>query len=410
MGEVVTETGHARPIGVGVIGFGWMGRVHAQAYARVRHHFPGLGLVPQFVAVADGVPGRAEAAAAQFGFTAALRDWRHLLDDPRVEAVSVTAPNFLHREIGSAVAGAGRHLWIEKPVGLTADDARAVAVAAGATGVQGVVGFNYRHAPAVAAARELIADGAIGTVTHARFAFFSDYAADADGALTWRFERARGGSGVIGDLASHGVDLVRYLLGEPSSLLAETAVFVPERARPTGATSGHVRVEGGPRGPVENEDYVAALMRLASGARVVLEASRVAVGEQNAYGFEVHGTAGALSWDFRRMGELRVSRGGSAQDQPVSTVQVGPGAGEFAAFQPGAGIAMSYDDLKVIEAALFLRSIAEGRPYGAGLPDAVRCAELLEGMDRSAASGSWVDVSGGRPVAAGGAVPGAVGS
>jgi predicted dehydrogenase len=146
---------------------------------------------------------------------------------------------------------------------------------------------------------------------------------------------------------------------------------------------------------VENEDYVSVLLRLRSGARVVLEASRVAVGEQNTYGFEVHGTTGSLSWDFRRMGELQVGRGGSPQDQPVSTAHVGPGAGEYGAFQPGAGIAMSYDDLKVIEAALFLRSIVEGRAHGARLDDAVRCAEVLEAMARSAVSRSWVDVDGG---------------
>jgi predicted dehydrogenase len=379
-------------VGVAVIGFGWMGRVHAQAYARVPHHFPDLPVNVVPVAVADDVPGRAQSAVRQFGFASATADWRKVLADPRVAAVSVTAPNFLHREIGTAVAQAGKHLWIEKPVGLTADDARAVATAAEAAGVQGIVGFNYRHAPAVAVAREMIADGAIGGVTHARFRLFSDYAASPDGALTWRYERSRGGSGVIGDLASHGVDLVRYLLGEPSRLIADTAVFVAERARPAGATSGHARAEGGERGPVENEDYVAALLRLSSGARVVLEASRVAVGEQNTYGFEVHGSTGALSWDFRRMGELEVASGASPQDQPVSTVYVGPGAGSYGAFQPGAGIAMSYDDLKVIEAALFLRSIAERRPYGARLPDAVRCAELLEAMATSAECGCWVDV------------------
>jgi predicted dehydrogenase len=380
------------PIGVAVIGFGWMGRVHAQAYARVPHHFPDLPVTVVPVAVADDVPGRAEGAIRQFGFASATSDWREVVADPRVAAVSVTAPNFLHREIGAAVAQAGKHLWIEKPVGLSADDARVVATAAEAAGVQGVVGFNYRHAPAVAVAREMIADGAIGAVTHARFRLFSDYAASPDGALTWRYERSRGGSGVIGDLASHGVDLVRYLLGEPSRLIADTAVFVGERARPTGATSGHARAEGGARGPVENEDYVAALLRLRSGARVVLEASRVAVGEQNTYGFEVHGTTGALSWDFRRMGELEVARGGSPQDQPLSTVYVGPAAGSYGAFQPGAGIAMSYDDLKVIEASLFLRSIVERRPYGAQLADAVRCSELLEAMAGSVVCGSWVDV------------------
>jgi len=383
----------ARSIGVGVIGFGWMGRVHAQAHARLRHHFPDLGLVPELVAVADDVPGRAEAAAAQFGFASATADWRELLTDPRVELVSVTAPNWLHREIGVAVAEAGRHLWIEKPVGLTADDARAVAGAVAAAGVQGTVGFNYRHAPAVALARRLVAEDAIGRVTHARFAFLSDYAAAPEGALTWRYERARGGSGVLGDLASHAVDLARFVLGgEVTSVLADTAVFLAERLRPTGATAGHTLVTDGVPGRVENDDYVSALLRLSSGARVVLEASRVAVGEQNAYGFEVHGTDGRLAWDFRRMGELQVSRGPAPQDQPVSTVLVGPGAGDYAAFQPGAANAMGFDDLKVLEARDALVSIARGRPVGAGLRDAVATAVVLDALAASAESARRVDV------------------
>ncbi|MET7453018.1 Gfo/Idh/MocA family oxidoreductase [Streptomyces sp. NPDC005574] len=378
--------------GVAVVGFGWMGRVHTQAYLRVPHHYPELPLRPRLVAVAEEVPGRAERAAAQFGFASATRDWREVADDPRVRAVSITAPNFLHREIGVAMAEAGKHLWIEKPVGLTAADARAVADAVARAGVQGAVGFNYRNAPAVEAARELIASGGIGTVTHVRVRLFSDYAAHPEGALTWRYERERGGSGVLGDLASHGADLARYLLGDIASLTADTAVFVPRRARPTGATAGHSRAAGGELGPVENEDYVSCLLRFASGARGVLEACRVSVGEQNNYGFEVHGTTGAVFWDFRRMNELGVSRGTAYQDQPVSTVYVGPGDGEFGAFQPGAANAMGYDDLKVVEAHRFLRSVAEGRPYGATLPDAVRSAAVLDAMARSADSGTWVDV------------------
>ncbi|MFD5268383.1 Gfo/Idh/MocA family protein [Streptomyces sp. NPDC058335] len=380
------------PLGVAVVGFGWMGRVHTQAYTRVPHHYPQLALRPELITVAEEVPGRAEQAAGQYGFASAVRDWREVAADPRVGAVSITAPNFLHREIGVAMAGAGKHIWIEKPVGLTAGDARAVADAVAKAGVQGAVGFNYRNAPAVEAARDLIAAGDIGVVTHVRIRLFSDYAAHPDSALTWRYERERGGSGVLGDLASHGADLARFLLGEIMSLTADTAVFVPERARPTGTTAGHTLATGGEPGPVENEDYVSCLLRFRSGARGVLEACRVSVGEQNSYGFEVHGTRGAVSWDFRRMNELAVSRGTTYQDQPVSTVYVGPGAGEFGAFQPGAANAMGYDDLKVIEAYRFLRSIAEGTPYGATLTDAVRSAAVLDAMARSAESGAWVDV------------------
>ncbi|MFE8947380.1 Gfo/Idh/MocA family protein [Streptomyces sp. NPDC007856] len=380
-------------LAVAVVGFGWMGRVHTQAYARLPHHFPQLSVRPELLAVADEAPGRAEEAAALYGFAAATRDWREVAADPRIHAVSITAPNFLHREIGVAMAEAGKHIWIEKPVGLTADDARAVACAVAKAGVQGTVGFNYRNAPAVEAARDLIASGGIGTVTHARIRLFSDYAAHPDGALTWRYERARGGSGVLGDLASHGVDLARYLLGDIASLTADTAVFLPERARPTGATAGHTLATGGELGPVENEDYVNCLLRFASGARGVLEACRVSVGEQNNYGFEVHGTKGAVSWDFRRMGELAVSRGTTYQDQPVSTVYVGPGAGEFAAFQPGAANAMGYDDLKVIEAYRFLRSIAVGTAVGTTLGDAVASAVALDAMERSARQGAWVSLA-----------------
>ncbi|HEX6934676.1 MAG TPA: Gfo/Idh/MocA family oxidoreductase, partial [Streptosporangiaceae bacterium] len=140
-----------RRIGVAVIGFGWMGRVHSQAYQRLPHHFPDLALRADLIAVADDAPGRAAEAAAQFGFTVATGNWRDVAADDRIEAVSITVPNYLHREIGTAMAAAGKHLWIEKPAGLTAADARAVAAAAATAGVQGAVGFNYRNAPAVVA-------------------------------------------------------------------------------------------------------------------------------------------------------------------------------------------------------------------------------------------------------------------
>ncbi|WP_373995730.1 Gfo/Idh/MocA family protein [Streptomyces sp. NP160] len=391
-----------RPLGVAVVGFGWMGRVHAQSYARVTHHFPDLGVRPELVVVADEVPGRAEAAAAQYGFASAVQDWHEVLTEPRVEAVSVTAPNFFHREIGAAVAAAGKHLWIEKPVGVGAADATAVRDAVGSAGVRAAVGFNYRWAPAVQEARARIAAGAIGEVEGVRIRLLSDYAADPAGALSWRYSRERGGAGVLGDLASHGVDLARYLVGEINAVVADTAVFIPRRAVPSAATSGHQRVvlgESTAMGDVENEDAVTALLRFASGARGVLEASRVAVGEQNTYGFEVAGNHGVLRWDFRRMGELSVSGGragdGSVlyQDAPTQTLFVGPGHGDHAAFQPGAAIAMGYDDLKVVEAARFLRAVADpALPAERGpatLDDAVASARALDAMSRSVTSGAW---------------------
>jgi predicted dehydrogenase len=389
-----------RSLGIAVVGFGWMGHAHSRGYARLLHHFPELSLAPRLLTVADPEPARLADAVDRYGFLDSTPSWQDVLSDQRVEAVSVTAPNFLHREIAVALAQAGKHLWIEKPVGLSSDDAVAVAAAAQSSGVQGTVGFNYRNAPAVAHARELIEAGELGQITNARFRLFSDYAASPHGALSWRFERALGGSGVLGDLASHGIDLARYLLGDIASVVADSEIFLQERPRPSGASSHFALAEGGELGPVQNEDYLNSLLRFASGARGALEASRIAVGEQNSYGFDIHGSRGALYWDFRRMGELQVclgagSQGDQFQNQPSATLYVGPGHGEFAAFQPGAGIALSYDDLKLVEAANFVSSISSATPRGATLDDAVHSAIALEAMAESVRTGQWVSLRSG---------------
>ena len=390
-----------RDLGVAVVGMGWMGRVHGAAYARVAHHFPDLPVRPRLVAVADELPERGRAAVDQLGFERAVTDWRELLDDPLVEAVSITSPNYLHREMGVAAAQAGRHVWIEKPVGRSSAETADVAAAVAAAGVRSTVGFNYRQAPAVQHARALIADGRIGTPTHARVQLLADYAAHPDGAFSWRFQRDLAGSGVLGDLASHGVDLVRFLLGDVEAVVADVARFILRRPVPTAAGTHFARSSGGPLREVENEDWVGGLLRLQGGARATLEASRVAVGEQCSYGFEVHGSRGLVAWDFRRLGELRLSVGDDYADQSVSTLFVGPGHGGFAAFQPAPGIAMGYDDLKVLEAEAFLRSIASGRAHGPTVDDALVAARTLDAMAESARTGAWVGVEhvGGRDVA-----------
>ncbi len=382
-----------RTIGVGVIGAGWLGDVHARAWGRLRHHYGDLGVTPLFAAVADSVPGARAAAVGKHGFAAAYGDWHELIADPAVEAVSVTAPNALHREIGVAVAEAGKHLWIEKPVGLSAGDAEAVAAAVAAAGVQGTVGFNYRAIPAMAKLRELVVGGAIGTPTHARVRLLTDYAAHPLGTLTWRYSLASGGHGVLGDLASHAVDSARFVLGDFESLVAQTAIYIQQRPQlvPGAATYGHgLGDPEAPTGIVENEDYVQAMIRTRSGVLVALESSRVAVGEQNNYGIEVHGTTGLVEWDFRSPGELRLSTGTTYADQPTQRFLVGPGAGDHGRFQPGSAIPTSYDDTKVIELAGFVRSILSGMPEGPVLADAVASARALDAMVTSAAGAGWV--------------------
>jgi len=384
---------------VGIVGAGWMGHVHARAYQRVAQHWPDLAVRSELVAVADSSAAAAESFARAHGAsTQAVSiwpDWRELLAKAELDAVSVTAPNFLHREIGVAVAEAGKHLWIEKPVGLTAADAIAVRDAARANGVVACVGFNYRHVPAVARARRVVESGGIGVPTHARVQLFTDYAAHPGSPLSWRYTVENGGHGVLGDLASHGVDLLRFVLGDVAGVMAQTAIHIPRR--PIADAAGHYAVLDveDPElelGEVENEDYVVAVLKMASGAIGVCEANRAAVGEQNNYALEVHGTLGLVRWDFRRPGELQVSSGDQYAGQPTSTVFSEPGDGEYAAFQPGAGIAMGYDDTKVVEARQFIGAISGEAWELATLDDAVASATVLDAMVASHESGEWVEV------------------
>lgn len=392
----MTGVGQATPapeIRVGIIGAGWMGRVHARSYERARHHDPSLPHARLVLVAETAAPVAADLVARHGG--SAVSDWRELVACDEIDAVSVTAPNALHRELGVAVAEAGKHLWIEKPVGLDAVDARAVRDAVRANGVVGCVGFNYRHVPAVQRARALIAEGAIGSPVHARFQLLTDYAAHPGGPLSWRFTLAQGGHGVLGDLASHGVDLVRFLLGDLQDLVAVTGQSIP--ARPIVESTGHYGVVDLDRpglrfGPVENEDSVTALLRLRSGAVATLACDRAAVGEQNSYGFSIHGTRGLVQWDFRRPGELHVSSGEAYASQSTSRLLSGPEDGAYGLFQPGTGIAMGYDDTKVVEAMGFLGAI-DGRSVELpDLDDAVASAEALDAIVRSAAAGAWESV------------------
>lgn len=390
----VPEAQSPRRLGVAVVGFGWMGQVHARSWSRLAQHFPEVGVRPRFVAVADTEPSRREVAQQVYGFEHATDSWHDLLKRDDIDVVSVCGPNFVHREIATAVAASGRHLWVEKPAGRSAEDTRAIAAAVRAAGVMCAVGFNYRNAPAVEVARRLVAGGALGTVESVDVRMLADYSAHPDQALSWRFDPQYAGTGVLGDLASHGVDLALHVGGEAvgaiTELVSDHATYLTERPLPGEGTMSHFARGEGPRGAVGNEDVASALLRFASGARGTLTSSRVAVGEQCSYGVDVRGTRGALSWDFRRMGELQVCVGQDYQDASWETRVVRPGDGDLGAFQPGSGIAMSYDDLKVVECHALARSIATGVQQGATIDDAVRAAELVDAMVTSYDERRWV--------------------
>ena len=312
----MTET---REIGVGLISVGWMGKLHSRAYQAIPLVYPELRIRPRLVHAADTAPDRAEYARDVLGYAKGSTDYREVLADPDVDVVSICAPNLLHREIGIAAAKAGKPFWIEKPVGRDAVETAAVAAAARAAGVATSIGYNYRHAPAVERIRELIANGELGRITNVRAVFFNGYASEPNGALSWRFKKDLAGSGALGDLLSHVVDLMQYVVGpitEVSALLS--TVHQQRPILPMGSGTHFAVIENGELGDVENDDYAAALVRFAAdsrgaGAVGTLEASRVIVGPQCGLGFEIYGTEGSASWNFEQMNELKlaIGRGGA---------------------------------------------------------------------------------------------------
>ncbi len=268
-----------------------------------------------------------------------------------------------------------------------------IAAAARAAGVVTAVGYNYRHAPAVDRIRTLVADGSLGRVTSVRCVFLNGQAADPRVALSWRFRRELAGSGVLGDLLSHVADLVQYVAGPIAAVTAQSGIVHARRPIQAMGTGTHFDlVEGGELGAVENEDHAAALVRFTSGAIGTLEVSRVAVGPQCGLLLEVYGTNGSATWDFERMNELRVAIGHGGAHAGYTTVLGNAHLGDYARFQPGPGIAMGYDDLKVVEARRFLGAVT-GEPAGAAtIDDALSAAEVVAAAVESAASGAWVTV------------------
>jgi predicted dehydrogenase len=381
-------------IGIGLLGVGWMGQLHTASYRRVRDHYPTCQGVPRLVIAADAAEERARAASAELGYESWTADWRDVLAHPDVDAVSITAPNFLHCEMALAAAEAGKHIWVEKPLGRFPGETVRAADGVTAADVRNIVGLNYRHVPAVQHARQLIASGRLGEINHYRSQFLASYASHPQGALSWRFSRELAGYGILYDLASHEVDMAQYLLGPITRVTGRSSTVIERRPRLEMGTGTHFSVGGGDGelGEVENEDRVAALVEFESGVVGTVESSRVAVGPEARYTFEANGTEGAVSWNFERMNELQVCLPLPSGDRGYSTVYMSPSHPDFAHFQPGPGLAMGYNDLKVIEAFLFLESIVDGVQRAPGVQEMAAAARVLDAIARSCDSLAWEDV------------------
>lgn len=353
-------------IGVGVLGAGGMGRAHSKAYRRVHEHFPEYEAKVRLVVVADVIDDRAIALARDFGYERTTTDWMDVIRDPNVEVVSITSSCDMHMEMAIAAAEHGKHIWLEKPSGRHPRET--LEIAARATNVISTIGLNYRHAPAVQHARQLITSGELGTVNHFRMRFVNGDAWDPDQESVWQFVRSIAGLGVLGDLGSHAVDLSQFLVGPIAHISAISSVIGDGR---------------------ENEDWAAALVRFESGLAGTIELSRAASGAGADYEFEIHGTRGAVRWNFERLNELHHY---SPLTGGWTLVTMGPDYPPFGRFQVSKGTSMGYDDMKVIEASIFLRSVIDGVQREPGLNEIASAARVIDAMVRSCESGSWEEV------------------
>jgi len=385
-----------KEIGIAVVGMGWMGHVHARSYRLTGQRFPGSGLRPRLVICSDNVVERADSARETLGFAQSTTDWAEAVAHPDVDIVNIATPNKLHVEIAAAAAAAGKHIFCEKPIGRSPQETAQVAHLAQQAGVLSFVGFNYRWAPLVLHARELIESGQLGELTQYRGRFFSMYGSDPLGLLSWRFEREHSGYGVLGDIMAHVTDMALHLCGGIRRLVSNSHTFITERPLPIPGKGTHYSLggEGDPKGAVSNEDYVGALVEFENGARGSLEASRTTFGPKAQMAFELHGTKGALSWDLERMNELQLYLPGVDGKHDGYMRLLGsdryPLHGNF---NPGDGLGLSYEDTKVIEAQQFLQAVAAGQPAAPNFQDALAVAEVHAAMTRSWGSGTWEAVS-----------------
>jgi predicted dehydrogenase len=364
----------APSIGVGMLGYAFMGKAHAHAYRSVAHMTWPPPLVPELVAIA----GRDEAAVAEaargYGFATHVTDWRELIADERIELFDNNGPNALHAEPTIAAAEAGKHVLCEKPLGRDGAESREICERVALTGVVHMCAFNFRFVPAIRLARELLEAGELGEVHHVRARYLQSWGADTAAHRAWRFDAAQAGSGALGDLGSHIIDLVRYLVGEIRTVSGAVSTF---RDAP-GLAEGGV------------DDAFAAAIEVEGGALGTLEATRFATGRINAMQLEINGSRGAIAFDMERLNELEVAR-----PRRFERVLVTDPEHPFMEFWWPPGHIIGWGDTFMHEVHHLLGAIAGDHsvaPHGATFEDGRRASEVTDAIARSAASGRREEV------------------
>ncbi len=367
------------PLGVAMIGYAFMGKAHSNAWRNVASYFD----VPAFErrVLVGRDPAGAAAAAAQYGWAESATDWRQVIARDDIDIVDICAPGWLHAEIAVAALAAGKHVLVEKPLANTLAEAEAMVQAAQAAlerGVQSMVGYTYRRVPALALARKLIGEGRLGTIRQVRASYLQDWLADEQAPMTWRLRKESAGSGALGDIASHAVDQVQFLLGDTvTDVSGRLHTFTTERPGPAGPE------------PVTVDDAAWATLSLAGGAVASIEVSRVALGKKNSLTIEVYGSRGALHFDLETINELQFLDGTvPVQEQGFTRIVVTePEHPYIGAWWPQ-GHVLGWEHAFTHQARDFLAAIGAGTPPSPSFEDGLAVQRILAAVEESAAAKS----------------------
>ncbi len=375
-------------IGVGLVGYKFMGRAHSNAWRQVSRFFD-VPYHPRLRAIAGRDENAVKAAAESLGWESYETDWRRLLERDDIQVIDISSPGQSHREIALAALAARKHVLCEKPLANTLAEASEMLAAARQASTVAMVNFNYRRAPAVALAKQLVDGGRLGQIRHWRSAYLQDWIVDPEFPLAWRLQKDLAGSGALGDIAAHSIDLAHHLLGPITEVIGTLDTFI--RERPVEASSTGLTATGGTeKGEVTVDDSTTFLARFGSGATGTFEATRLAPGRRNYNSFEINGSDGSLIFNMERMNELEVY---FADDPPglqgFRTILVTEADHPYAGAWWPPGHILGYEHTFVHTVKDFLDGVAQGQTPAPTFEDGYRCQAVLDAVERSAQQRAW---------------------
>jgi predicted dehydrogenase len=381
---------------VGMVGYAFMGAAHSQAWRTVNRAFE-LPLSAEMSVVIGRDPAGVAAAAAKLGWSDHGTDWHDLVGRDDIDLIDICTPGDTHAEIALAALAAGKHVLCEKPLANTVAEAREMAAAAATAqtrGVRSMCGFNYRRVPAVALMRQLVAAGRIGDIRHIRGVYLQDWIVDPSFPLVWRLRKEIAGSGALGDIGAHIVDLTQYVTSQSiTAVSALTETFVKQRPLPTASSGLAASGDGAATGEVTVDDAALFLARLDGGAVATYEATRFATGRKNGLRVELNGSLGSLVFDFERMNELEFYDGTRPADEQGFTriLVTEPDHPYMSAWWP-AGHPIGYEHTFTHEMRDLVAAIAAGEDPTPSFADALQVQLVLDAVERSAAASAWTEV------------------